>query len=133
MLRLSKRVEYGLMALQYLAKSGTVATTREISASKNIPYELLAKVMQSLKSEGIIDSYQGVRGGYALLFSPESINLSRVVKALDEHTTITECISPSGEHAMCDMFDTCTIKEPMNKLQLRMEESMGKMTIAELL
>ena len=133
MLRLSKRVEYGLMALQYLAKSGTVATTREISSSKNIPYELLAKVMQSLKQEGIIDSYQGVRGGYALLFSPDSINLSRVVKALDERTSITECISPSGEHETCEMFSTCTIKDPMNKLQQRMEESVGKMTIAELL
>ena len=121
------------MALQYLAKRGTVATAREISDAGNIPYELLAKVMQSLKSEGIIDSYQGVRGGYALLFSPESINLSRVVKALDEHTTITECISPTGEHTTCDMFNTCTIKEPMNKLQQRMEESMGAMTIAELL
>lgn len=133
MLRLSKRVEYGLMALRYLAKSGSVATTREISAAGNIPYELLAKVMQSLKHEGIIDSYQGVRGGYALLFSPESINLSRVVRALDEHATITECISHSGDHATCDMLNTCTIKEPMNKLQQRMEESVGKMTIAELL
>jgi len=133
MLRLSKRVEYGLMALQYLAKAGTVATTREISAARNIPYELLAKVMQSLKSEGIIDSYQGVRGGYALLISPQSINLSRVVRALDEHVTITECHSPTGVHETCDMFHTCSIKEPMNKLQLRMEESMEKMTIAELL
>ncbi|MDP4220615.1 MAG: Rrf2 family transcriptional regulator [Bacteroidota bacterium] len=133
MLRLSKRVEYGLMALQYLAKSGGVATAREISDAGQIPYELLAKVMQSLKHEGIIDSYQGVRGGYALLFSPESINLARVVRALDEHTTITECISPSGDHDACQMLHTCTIKAPMNKLQQRMEESIGSMTIAELL
>jgi Rrf2 family protein len=133
MLKLSKRVEYGLMALQYLAKSGSVATTREISAAGNIPYELLAKVMQSLKHDGIIDSYQGVRGGYALLFSPESINLSRVVKALNEHTAITECISHSGAHETCEMLDSCTIKEPISRLQLRMEESVVSMTIAELL
>ena len=133
MLRLSKRVEYGLMALQYLAKSGSVATTREISDAGNIPYDLLAKVMQSLKQEGIIDSYQGVRGGYALLFSPEQVNLSRVVRAIDQQVTITECISPNGEHEACTMFGNCTIKEPMNKLQKRMEESIGSMTIAELL
>src|SRR5947209_69048 len=133
MFRLSKRVEYGLMALQHLAKGRNVATAREISDAAGIPYDLLAKAMQSLKREGIIDSYQGVRGGYALLFSPESISLTRVIRALDEETSVTECLSPSGDHETCSMTHTCTIKAPMNKLQLRMEESVGKMTIAELL
>ena len=121
------------MALQYLAKSGNVATAREISDAGHIPYELLAKVMQSLKHEGIIDSYQGVRGGYAMLVAPASINLSRVIRALDEEATVTECISPGASHEQCTLYGNCTIKEPMNKLQLRMEESFGKMTIAELL
>jgi len=132
MFRLSKRVEYGLMALQHLAKSGN-ATTREISAARQIPYDLLAKVMQSLKRDGIIDSYQGVHGGYALLISPSSVNLSRVMSALDEEANITECMSSDGVHEQCSMFGNCTIKDPMSKLQMRMEESVGKMTIAELL
>ena len=121
------------MALQHLAKRGNVATAREISDAAGIPYDLLAKIMLSLKREGIIDSYQGVRGGYALLFSPDSISLSRVVRALDAETSVTECISASGDHETCSMTHTCTIKSPMNKLQQRMEESVGNMTIAELL
>jgi Rrf2 family protein len=121
------------MALQHLAKQGNVATAREISDAHQIPYDLLAKIMQSLKREGIIDSYQGVRGGYALLFSPDSINLIRVIRALDEETSVTECLTPNGDHETCTMSATCTIKEPMTKLQRRMEESVGKMTIAELL
>jgi len=132
MFKLSKRVEYGLMALQHLAKSGN-ATTREISAARNIPYDLLAKVMQRLKRDGIVDSYQGVNGGYALLISPGSVNLSRVMNALEEDVKITECISPEGVHEQCSMYHNCSIKDPMSKLQLRMEESVGKMTIAELL
>ena len=132
MFKLSKRVEYGLMALQHLAKSGN-ATTREISSARNIPYDLLAKVMQSLKRDGIIDSSMGSHGGYALLISPSSVNLSRVMRALDEEANITECMSADGVHEQCSMFENCTIKNPMNKLQMRMEESVGKMTIAELL
>jgi len=132
MFKLSKRVEYGLMALQHLAKSGN-ATTREISSARQIPYDLLAKVMQSLKRDGIIDSYQGAHGGYALLISPGSVNLSRVMNALDEEANITECMSADGIHEQCSMYESCTIKSPMNKLQMRMEESVGKMTIAELL
>ena len=133
MLRISKRVEYGLMALQYLAKSGTVATAREISDAKQIPYELLAKIMQSLKRDGVIDSFQGVRGGYRMMLAPNSVTLGRVVGALDEETTITECISADGNHSMCELNDICTIKEPMQKLQNVLNDSVGKMTIAELL
>ncbi|MEI8135595.1 MAG: Rrf2 family transcriptional regulator [bacterium] len=132
MFRLSKRVEYGLMALQHLAKSGN-ATTREISAARQIPYDLLAKVMQSLKRDGIVDSYQGAHGGYAMLISPGSVNLSRVMNALDEDTNLAECMSTGISHEQCSMYENCTIKDPLNKLQMRMEESVGKMTIAELL
>jgi DNA-binding IscR family transcriptional regulator len=60
------------MALQHLAKSGTVSTVREISTEYNIPYDLLAKIMQSLKKDGVIDSYQGVRGGYGLMLAPDA-------------------------------------------------------------
>ncbi|HYM19581.1 MAG TPA: Rrf2 family transcriptional regulator [Candidatus Kapabacteria bacterium] len=133
MLRISKRVEYGLMALQYLAKNGTVATAREISDANNIPYDLLAKIMQSLKRDGMIDSFQGVRGGYRMMLAPNSVTLNRVVGALEEETTITECISPSRDHSMCELNNSCTIKEPMQKLQTVLNDSVGKMTIAEFL
>lgn len=133
MLRLSKRVEYGLMALQYLAKTGQVATSREISDATNIPYDLLAKIMQSLKRDGIIDSFQGVRGGYRMMISPEQITLNRVVGALDEVTALTECASENPDHEACSMFESCTIKDPMAKLQEKLTESIGNTTIAELM
>lgn len=133
MLRISKRVEYGLMALQYLSRTGTAASAREISDATSIPYELLAKVMQSLKKDGIIDSFQGVRGGYQMLMSPDQITLNRVVEALDEVTAITECASDLADHATCDLYDVCTIKDPMKRLQTKLTESVGNMTIAELL
>ncbi len=121
------------MALQYLAKSGEVATTREISDASNIPYDLLAKVMQFLKRDGMIDSFQGVRGGYRLMLAPAQISLARVVNALEEETAITECASSNPDHNQCEMNASCTIKEPMHKLQTTIMESVGKMTVAELL
>jgi Rrf2 family protein len=121
------------MALQYLAKSGAVATTREISDASNIPYDLLAKVMQFLKRDGMIDSFQGVRGGYQLMIAPSQISLSRVVAALEEETAITECASANPDHNHCELNASCTIKEPMQKLQSAIMDSVGKMTVAELL
>ncbi len=121
------------MALQHLAKCGNVATTREISDGAQIPYDLLAKVMQSLKRDGLIDSYQGTKGGYALMLSPNAISLSRVIGALDEDTALTDCGIENADHSTCSKFETCTIKDPLNKLQKKMEETFGSVTVAELL
>ncbi len=137
MLRLSKKVEYGLVALQHLARSsssmrGTVSTVREISDEYSISYDLLAKIMQDLKRDGMIDSYQGVKGGYALMLAPQEISLSRVLTALEDENSITECTS-AGFGGTCDREGTCTIKGPMHKLQERLEQTLNSMTIAQLL
>ncbi len=133
MLKLSKRVEYGLMALQHLARAGNVATAREIADTHQIPFDLLAKVMQSLKREGIIDSYQGTRGGYALMLAPNAIPLMRVIRAIDDDPSVTDCSHTNADSSCCVLFETCTIKTPMNKLQQTVENALGGVTVAELL
>lgn len=135
MLRLSKRVEYGLVALQHLARNGGmsdhgVATVREISDENNISYDLLAKIMQDLKKDGMVVSSQGVRGGYALMLAPNQITVTRVMDALEEQNTLTECTS---DHESCARESTCTIRGPMHKLQEQVENVLNSVTIAQLL
>ena len=130
MLRLSKKVEYGLVALQHLAKRGTVSTVREIAGENGISYDLLAKIMQDLKRDGVICSYQGVRGGYTLILAPQEISVTRVIDALENENSITECTS-GGE--CCSREGICTIRGPMHKLQETMEQVLNSVTIAQLL
>jgi Rrf2 family protein len=130
MLRLSKRVEYGLVALQQLAKRGTVLTAREIADENGISYDLVAKIMQDLKRDGMIYSHQGVRGGYGLMLAPQQISVTRVMDALEEESSITECTS---ESECCTREAVCTIKGPMHKLQEQIEQVLNSVTIAQLL
>ena len=50
MVRLSKKAEYGLIAIRHIAaqRSSEVVTAKEISSLYGIPFELLAKVLQKL-------------------------------------------------------------------------------------
>ena len=50
MLKLSKKTDYALMAVQYMSSGGAdrVVNTKEIAEEYNIPVELLAKVLQKL-------------------------------------------------------------------------------------
>jgi Rrf2 family protein len=130
MLRLSKRVEYGLIALQQLARSGNVLTAREIADENGISYDLVAKILQDLKRDGMILSQQGVRGGYTLMLAPQQISVSRVIDALEEENSITECTSGTE---CCTREAVCTIKGPMHKLQEQVEQVLNSVTIAQLL
>ena len=68
MVRLSKKVEYGLIAMRHIAtrRGGDLVTAKEIAGTYKIPYELLAKVLQRLSKAGLILSVHGVHGGYSL-------------------------------------------------------------------
>ena len=54
MLRLSKKTDYALISLTYVAALGNrPASAREIAERHDIPVELLAKVLQRLVQRGV--------------------------------------------------------------------------------
>ncbi len=133
MLRLSKRVEYGLIAMKHFASidRGTVSTAKEIAQKYNIPYELLAKVLQSLSHSRLIQSYQGVRGGYVLAHNPAEIKVADVINSIEKaKPMLAECYVDGPEG--CDIFDDCTIRKPLGKIQKNINSFFETMTIAEI-
>ena len=72
MIKLSKKVDYGLIAIGHIAyrEKARVVTAKHIASEYNIPQELLAKVLQRLAREGLITSQNGPKGGYVLAEFP---------------------------------------------------------------
>jgi len=131
--RLSKRVEYGLIAIRHIATRpfGELVTAKEIAEKYSIPYELLAKVLQKLSKSGLITSVHGVRGGYALGRRPELIRVSDIISAIEgAKPAITECLGDGGH--TCDVFDVCTIKSPLGKVQSSIDRAFHAMTLSEI-
>jgi Rrf2 family protein len=118
MLQLSKKVEYGLIALRHMAMNprGQVFTAKEIAAKYDIPYELLAKVLQKLTKAGVVVSTQGMHGGYSLDKKPNELHVSSIISVIEEEKpTIAECYAEGGED--CSIYDACTIRKPLGKMQ----------------
>jgi len=88
MLRFTKRADYGLMAIHYIAihdDLGAVSVKR-IVEEFGIPQELLAKILQRLAKQGLIVSQNGPKGGYVLSRRATEISIGEVVRALDAET-----------------------------------------------
>jgi Rrf2 family protein len=85
MFRLSKKTDYALLALQYLASPGESGdvSARAIAERFEIPAELLAKILQRLAHDGLITAHRGVHGGYRLARSPDAISIADIAQAVD--------------------------------------------------
>ena len=79
MLRLSKKTDYALISLAYVAAlSGRPASAREIAERHDIPVELLAKVLQRLAQRGVLKSQQGIHGGYLMARPADTVTVATV-------------------------------------------------------
>ena len=138
MLRLTKKADYGLMALKYLAeqamltgKTGAASaqSAKDIAEAYHIPPQLLAKILQTLTRQVIIDSHDGTNGGYALARPASQINAFEVIRAIDGPLFITSCITI---HGTCDLHGHCTIKEPLRKVNDSIKDLLSGIEIADL-
>jgi Rrf2 family protein len=134
MLQLSKKVEYALIALRHMAMNsyGHVFTAKEIAAMYNISYELLAKVLQKLTKSGVVVSTQGMHGGYSLAKKPDQVQVSHIINIIEEEKpTIAECYADGGED--CSIFDACTIRKPLGKVQQNLNLLFEKTTLEQII
>jgi len=135
MLRLSKKVEYALMAVKYIAAKpdGISVTAKEISEEYNISYELLSKVLQRLSKFNIIKSFQGIKGGYALSKSPKDISIIDIISAIEINYKITDCMNQNHSSTECEHLNNCCIRNPLLKLQKEIDKLFDSTTIYQIM
>lgn len=131
MLRLTKKADYGLMALKYLAENSAQAaqSAKDIAEAYHIPPQLLAKILQTLTKAGILISTAGTNGGYALARPSSDISAFEVIRAIDGPLFITSCITI---HGTCDLHGTCTIKEPLRKVNDSIKDLLSGIHVSDL-
>jgi Rrf2 family protein len=116
MLKLSKRTEYAIMAARYLAlkNSGHCVTAKEIAEDYQIPYQLVAKVLQNFARTEMVSSIQGSKGGYVLNKLPEEISLNDIINAVEKNHQIIECMQENTNVNNCEHLDCCKIRDPLS-------------------
>jgi Rrf2 family protein len=139
-LKFSKKADYALLALQYMALvygSGElqprVVNTKEIAEEHFMPVELLAKVLQTLARHQIIESrHNGPKGGYVLGREPKDISVAQVLEAIEGPLGITDCYHEKDQ-SWCDQLDRCNIRTPLLKIQDSINKLLNSMSIEDIL
>jgi Rrf2 family protein len=131
MLKLTKKADYGLMAMKHLAEHAErgACSAKDVADAYGIPQEALAKILQRLVKAGLLHSQHGTNGGYTLARDAGMISAFEVIRAIDGPLFITSCVTVRGE---CDQSDRCNIREPLRRVSHGIEELLRSITILEM-
>ena len=134
-MKLSKRGEYGLRALQDLAArygDGPIPN-KELAERNNVPYRFLEQILITLKHARIVRSQKGSQGGYTLARPPDQIPLAEVIRLLDGPLAPIPCASETAfEPCGCPDMENCGLRQVMKQVRDVVAEMMEHTTLADL-
>src|SRR6201987_5619264 len=132
MFKLSKKADYGLIAVKHLAmhrSENHACSANEIAEEYGISTTLTAKVLQKLAKQGLVAAKYGSTGGYQLARQPDKISALEVLTAIDGPVLITSCVT---SHGNCDATERCSVKEPLQRVNESILGVLSTVTVAHL-
>ncbi len=130
MLKLTKKADYGLIALRHLAvvEPNQSASAKEIADAYGIPLPLLSKVLQKLARHGLLTPVYGTNGGYKLARDPREISALEVIRTIDGPIILTSCFTQEG----CYQSGKCSVREPLRRIHEGILRLLESITISEM-
>ncbi|MBI3343073.1 Rrf2 family transcriptional regulator [Candidatus Gottesmanbacteria bacterium] len=99
-----KNEHYALLFMGELARQSGVErlSLTAISRQHGVSLPFLNKIVRSLRATGLVQSKEGIGGGYTLARKPETISLWEIIYALDTTNREAESVS-----TVCPVNNAC--------------------------
>ena len=130
MFKFSKSVEYALISLNHINKcdSDFPVSVRQISDKYNIPYDLLAKILQKLSKAKILFSVKGPKGGYKIKSKYKDLSLINFIEILEGPFGIASCLVDID----CNQMTNCNIINPLEKINSKIYQVFSDIKLNQL-
>ena len=130
-LQISRKIEYGLRAMIFLAAQPAerVVPFREIGVRMQVPQDFLAKILKILVGSRLVKSARGARGGYRLGRAAREISMLDVIEAVEGPIKVNVC---QDSHDACKLSRACTMYGVWKLGQQRMLEVYRAATLDKL-
>ena len=129
MLKLTRKVEYALIALRHMQGKSidAISSTKEIANHYNIPLEILAKTLQHMAKKKIIEAVNGPRGGYRIKAKLNKINLVEFFEKVEGPLGLSDCF----HDANCMQIKFCNIRTPIQRINNNMINMFRNMSVQD--
>jgi Rrf2 family protein len=128
-MHLSRAVEYGVRAMQYLASRENVAHVDDIHQKMGMPVSFLRKILQRLTAARLVRSHRGFAGGFSLARPAEEITLLEIIEAVDGSLFLNPCLKPESG---CVLDHNCSLQRAWSAAQVALKQTLATFTLKSL-
>ena len=128
---LTKECDYAIRVVRSLSDQ-QMKSVRLICQEEHMPLPFAYKILKKLEHARIVKSYRGATGGYRMQRGPETVTLLDILRAVDDHLFINECLQAGY---VCDKNrygNPCRVHEEFNRLQGLLMGALSEKTMREL-
>jgi Rrf2 family transcriptional regulator, cysteine metabolism repressor len=128
---LTKDTDYAIRALLVLAKEpGQYLSARVIAKKQKMPYQFLRTIMQKLIKNKLVESKEGISGGFKIKKDPKKIKIRDIIHVFQGNIALTECLF---RKKICHNRKSCALRREIKKIELLVANEFNKLTIYKLL
>ncbi len=132
MIRLSRMADYSVVLMTYLASHPErPQSALDLTIASGLPGPTVGKLLNILARVGLLTSFRGVGGGYALTRTPGDISVAEVIHAVDGPIALTECIhDASGE---CNLEASCPARGSWQVINDVVRRALSSVSLADVI
>jgi len=129
-LQLSLHADYACRVLIYLSVTPMPRSSiEEIANSFKISENHLVKVVHRMGQLGFIETIRGRNGGIRLGLAPEKISIGEVIRKMEPHFEVVECMNPSTN--ACPIVGICGLQPALMRARDAFLAILDAVTLAE--
>jgi Rrf2 family protein len=130
MITISKKVEYSIILVSYLAKhKEETVSLSEVAKKISLPYRFLGQLAGALKNGGLVDSREGKSGGYNLSRGWEKKSLYDLLEALGENKHMVKCLAGK---VVCERAEDCELRGVWSKIEGSLTKELKLIKLSDL-
>lgn len=132
MFRLNRLTDYAVVVMSQMSSSGNMLrSAQQIARDTGVPLPTVAKVLNVLTREGLVESHRGAAGGYTLSRTPSEITVSEIIQALEGPIALTACVDAGG--AGCEVESICPMRGTWDKVNHAIRDALSQVTLQDLM
>lgn len=130
MLRMSRMTDYGTVVLAHIAAHpGRVFSASDVAGETQLALPSVRKLLKVMTKAGLVSSFRGASGGYALARPAHQISAAEILDALEGPVTLTQC---SAGDSRCRLETVCGVGRSWQRINHRIRRALDDVSLAQL-
>ncbi len=131
-MRITSEADYAVRIVYCIASQKEKIGAKDISEQIGVSIRFCLKILRKLVMSGILRSYKGADGGYALAKPAKEITVLQVVSTIDGPILLNKCLESDADCSHDGLYG-CKFKKIWFDLSKKVESSLNEVNFEDMI